>query len=48
MHGSMRYPINDAANVLDISEDAVERAYKDFTSKNRATAHLREVPNTLE
>jgi NAD+ synthase len=40
-------PINDVANVLDISEDAVERAYKDFTTKNRATAHLREVPYTL-
>jgi len=40
-------PINDVANVLDISEKAVERAYKDFTTKNRATAHLREVPNTL-
>ncbi len=40
-------PINDVANVLDISEDAVERAFKDFTTKNRATAHLREVPNTL-
>jgi len=40
-------PKNDVANVLDISEDAVERAYKDFTTKNRATAHLREVPNTL-
>jgi NAD+ synthase len=40
-------PINDVANVLDISEDAVERAYKDFTTKNRATAHLREVPKTL-
>jgi len=41
-------PKNDVADVLDISEDAVERAYKDFTTKNRATAHLREVPNTLE
>ena len=40
-------PINDVANVLDISEDAVERAFKDFTTKNNATAHLREVPNTL-
>ena len=40
-------PINDVAKVLDISEEAVERAYKDFTTKNRATAHLREVPNTL-
>jgi len=41
-------PINDVANVLDISEDAVKRVYKDFASKYRATAHLREVPNTLE
>lgn len=41
-------PKKDVANVLDISEDAVERAYKDFTSKNRSTAHLREGPNTLE
>ena len=40
--------INEAANVLDLSEDALERAYKDFASKYRATAHLREVPNTLE
>lgn len=41
-------PINDASKSLDISEDAVKRAYKDFTSKYRATAHLRAVPNTLE
>ena len=41
-------PINNVANVLDISDDAVERAFKDFASKYRATAHLREVPNELE
>jgi NAD+ synthase len=41
-------PIKDAANVLGISEDAVNRAYKDFASKHRATGHLREAPNTLE
>jgi NAD+ synthase len=40
--------INDTANVLDIPDDAVERAFKDFASKYRATAHLREVPNALE
>jgi len=39
--------INDAANLLNLSEDAVKRAFKDFTSKYRATAHLRKVPNTL-
>jgi len=39
---------NETAKVLDLSEDAVERAYKDFTSKNNATAHLRAMPYTLE
>jgi ribosomal protein L20A (L18A) len=34
--------------VLGLSEDAVERAYHDFASKHRATAHLREVPKTLK
>jgi len=38
----------EAGKVLDLSEEAVERAYKDFTSKYRATAHLREVAKTLE
>jgi len=37
----------DAAKALDIPENAVKRAYKDFESKHRATAHLREVSRTL-
>jgi NAD+ synthase len=41
-------PASEVAAVLDISEDAVQRAYKDFTSKNRATQHLRETAHTLE
>ena len=41
-------PLTDVANILEISEDAVERVFKDFASKNRATAHLREVPHVLE
>ena len=41
-------PTNEAAKVLDLSEDAVERAYNDFASKYRATAHLRELPHTLK
>jgi len=41
-------PTGEAAKVLDLSEEAVERAYKDFASKYRATAHLRELPHTLE
>jgi len=39
---------SDAAKALDISEDAVKRAYKDFASKNHATAHLREGTHTLD
>ena len=38
----------DAAKVLNISKDAVERAYKDFTAKNRTTTHLRNLPSTLD
>jgi hypothetical protein len=39
--------VRDVASVLDLSEEAVKRAYKDFASKHRATAHLRETPHTL-
>jgi len=41
-------PPDNVAGVLDLSEEAIGRAFKDFTSKYRATAHLRKVPNTLE
>jgi NAD+ synthase len=41
-------PAKEAGKVLDLSEEAVERAYKDFASKFRATAHLREVAKALE
>jgi len=41
-------PANETAKVLDLSEDAVGRAFNDFASKYRATAHLREVAKTLE
>jgi len=40
-------PVNEVATVLDLSEEAINRVYKDFTSKNRATAHLREMAYTL-
>jgi len=40
-------PTDEVTEVLDLSGDAVERAYKDFASKFRATAHLREVAKTL-
>jgi NAD+ synthase len=38
----------EVAEVLDLSEDAVGRAYNDFASKYRATAHLREVARTMK
>ncbi len=41
-------PAKEAAEVLGLAEDAVGRAYNDFASKYRATAHLREVAKTLE
>ena len=40
-------PYDDAASVLGLSEEAVKRSFKDFTSKNRATQHLRETAHTL-
>lgn len=36
-----------AAQVLDLSEDAVQRAFKDFQGKNKATAHLRTMPYAI-
>ena len=39
---------NETAKVLQLSVEAVERAYKDFTSKNNATAHLRTTPFMLD
>ncbi len=43
-----KVPTNEVAKVLSLSEDAVGRAFNDFTSKYRATAHLREGPVTLK
>ncbi|MBN1406457.1 MAG: NAD(+) synthase [Calditrichaceae bacterium] len=41
-------PEIEVTKVLEISEDGVRRAYKDFESKFRATAHLREAPHTFK
>ena len=37
----------ETAEKLSIAEDAVRRAFRDFTSKNTATAHIREVPQSI-
>ena len=39
--------VAETANVLGLSEDAVKRSFKDFASKFKATAHLREMAYTL-
>ena len=41
-------PTNETAKVLDLSEDAVDRAFRDFAAKYRATDHLRKVAHTIE
>jgi len=38
---------SETARVLDLSEDAVNRAFTDFTTKNRTTSHLREMPHSM-
>ena len=38
---------SESARVLDLSEAAVNRAFKDFSAKKQATEHLREMPGTL-
>lgn len=40
-------PSDQAAAVLELPEAAVLRVFKDFTAKNRATAHLRDMPATV-
>jgi len=42
-----KIPEEEAAGVLGIPVEAVRRSFKDFTAKNRATAHLREMPHAL-
>ena len=42
-----KVPEEEAAGVLGIPVEAVKRSFKDFTAKNRATAHLREMPHAL-
>lgn len=38
----------EAASALGLGEEAVKRAFTDFTTKSRATAHLRVMPYSME
>jgi len=39
--------VPETASALGLSEDAVKRAFTDFTAKSRATAHLRQMPGSI-
>ncbi|MEN6472849.1 MAG: NAD(+) synthase [Syntrophaceae bacterium] len=41
-------PVQETAAVLGLPEDAVKRAFQDFATKLRATAHLRALPKDLQ
>ncbi len=43
-----KVPEKEVAKVLNLTEDAIKRAFNDFTSKYRATTHLREAPHALK
>jgi NAD+ synthase len=38
---------SEAASLADLDEDAVSRTFADFSSKHRATEHLRELPYSM-
>ncbi len=39
--------VPEVASALDLHEDAVKRAFADFSTKSRATAHLRHMPGSI-
>ena len=43
-----KVPIAEVCEVMNLTEDQVKRAFRDFTAKYNATQHLRRLPPTLE
>lgn len=43
-----KVPISEVCKVMDLKEDQVKRAFRDFSAKYNATRHLRILPPTLE
>ena len=41
-------PINEVYTVMDLSQEQVERVFKDFNSKYKASKHMLELPPSLE
>jgi NAD+ synthase len=42
-----KIPEDEVARAMELTEEQVKRAFRDFTSKNNATKHLRRLPPTL-
>ncbi len=42
-----KVPMKEVCDVMDLTEEQVGRAFRDFTSKYKATQHLRELPPSL-
>jgi len=43
-----KVPIAEVCEVMNLTEDQVKRAFRDFSAKYNATRHLRRLPPTLE
>lgn len=41
-------PVEEVCPVMDLTEEQVKRAFRDFASKYKATRHLRRLPATLD
>jgi NAD+ synthase len=41
-------PVKEVCVAMDLTEEQVKRAFRDFTSKNNATKYLRAIPPTLD
>ncbi len=41
-------PFDQISNTLDLKEEQIERVFKDFKAKQRATWHLREMPPSMD
>jgi NAD+ synthase len=41
-------PLDQTSKTLNLKNEQIERVFKDFKSKERATWHLREMPPSLE
>ena len=43
-----KVPLDQVSKTLDLNAEQIERIFKDFAAKERATWHLRQMPPSLE